>query len=380
MKKYLKADSVQLILSGNDFFETLGKLIDSAQHTIQIQTYIFEDDLTGKEVISKLTAAVKRGVQVYVLADAYGSKSLSRKFLKEVEQNGIHFRLFSPFFSTESIYMGRRLHHKIVVIDKKEALVGGINIADKYHGNTETPAWLDYAVLLNGDECRILDTICTQLYAKKRYRKRWLRKSEPDSFTGTIPVRFTINDWVTGRNEIHNSYLQAVYSAKKSVIFIASYFLPGYKFRNALKDARKRGIEVSVILAGKSDMPFLWYAEKYLYLFFIRNGIKIYEWQDSIMHAKALIADDDWTTVGSYNLNPVSHYWSIELNVEIKDRQFTQALLEQTSELIRNHCREVTMENESRFGFLSRIKSSILYYFFRFVFTLLISKKKIRKS
>ncbi|MBA3971920.1 MAG: cardiolipin synthase ClsB [Bacteroidetes bacterium] len=374
MSRYYPAESAKLVFSGNDYFDILENIINEAKETIHIQTYIFEKDETGRTVIASLQKAFSRGVQIFVLADAYGSKSLTKKDIEGINANGIHFRLFSPFFSSESIYMGRRLHHKIVVIDKKVALVGGINIADKYHGSRTETAWLDYAVLLKGSICEQLNTLCDDLYKKK---KRSATNPKLDNSNGQTLIRLTRNDWVKGKNEIHKNYLNAVKEANESLIFIASYFLPGYRFRKALKKARRRGVSITIILAGKSDMPFLFYAEKYLYPFFLQHGIKILEWRDSVMHAKAVIADHEWCTIGSYNLNPVSQYLSIELNVEIKDQHFSDVFRKHIREILDKSCAEITQEKHGRSSSVwSKIRNAIMYHFFKFIFLIFIPGKK----
>ncbi|MAO17955.1 MAG: phospholipase, partial [Muricauda sp.] len=125
---------VELVRSGEDYFLRLEKLIDKAEKEIHIQTYIFENDDTGNRIASCLKKAAQRKVKVYVLLDAYGSAALPNSFAQDLVQHGILLRFFSPLFSLNNFYIGRRMHHKIVVADEKMALIGGINIADKYHG------------------------------------------------------------------------------------------------------------------------------------------------------------------------------------------------------------------------------------------------------
>jgi cardiolipin synthase len=375
MNTYNYAKAAKLIFSGSDYFEKLDAVIENAKDCIHLQTYIFNLDETGIAVLNSLKKAAQRGVKIFVLADAYGSKAITRKDIRKINADGIHFRLFSPLFSSESIYPGRRLHHKIAVIDRHTALIGGINIADKYRGTSAEPAWLDYGVMIEGAICTQLHTICEEFYERKQQQD--IRKEITKTEGENIPVRFNQNDWIKGKNEIHKSYFQALRNSKTSIIFIASYFLPGYRFRKALTKAKKRGVDVCIVLAGKSDMPFLWYAEKYFYPFFLQNGIRIFEWKNSIMHAKAVIVDNDWVTIGSYNLNPVSHYLSIELNAEIKDRQFTAEFRKHITEIIDQACLEVTLkQNPYSLSWLARTRNSILYYFFKFIFLIFISKKR----
>lgn len=380
MNSYFPAKSVKLIFSGNDFFQTLERHIDSAQEVIHLQTYIFEEDATGQQVLEALISAAKRGVKIFLLLDAYGSKGISTQFINKIQKAAIQFRFFSPIFSGESIYVGRRLHHKIVVIDKVVAIVGGINIGDRYQGGKNVPAWLDYAVLVKGQGCEKLHDLCVAFFEKKRIKKI----SKVNVLFGnenTSPlVRFSRNDWIKGKNEIYKNVLRAFSHSEKTIVIISSYFLPGYIFRQAIKNARKRGVNVKVILAGKSDLPFLLYAEKHLYDFLIRNGVEIYEWSSSIMHGKAVMVDEKWVTIGSYNFNYLSRYWSIELNAEIKDVDFAAIFSEHTKQITINDCIKIDSHNRLHTsGLFSKIRNGLAYHFYRIIMKIFLPKKHREK-
>ena len=116
---------VKLVKGGAPFFDALKELIRNAEHTIHLQTYIFSNDVTGTSVAEDLMEAAKRGVSVYLMADGYASRALPKDFIKKLEDAGVHFRFFEPIFRSEHFYFGRRLHHKVVVIDNKYGLVSG---------------------------------------------------------------------------------------------------------------------------------------------------------------------------------------------------------------------------------------------------------------
>jgi cardiolipin synthase A/B len=373
MNKYCEAEDLHLIFSGDDFFEELGKLIDSSREVLHVQTYILEEDETGKRVVGKLKAASARGVSVYILVDAFGSKSLSWEFINQLKESGIRFRMFSPFFSTESVYLGRRLHHKIAVADRRLGIIGGINIADKYHGTKEEKAWLDYALLVKGEVCGYLHDLCENMYLRKNFRRE---KKIPFAPPGsTRVVRFRRNDWIKGKNEIHKSYREALVGAQTSIDIVCSYFLPGFAFRRLLKKARKRGVRINILLAGKSDLPWLKKAEKYLYGFFLRHDIHIYEWPTSVLHAKAVMVDREWLTIGSYNLNHLSHYRSIELNADTKDPGVISAFSAHLDTIIGRECLEVTRETIPT-GWWENVQISLSYYYYRTLMSLFIPKRK----
>jgi cardiolipin synthase A/B len=327
MDNYCGADSVELIAGGPDYFTCLEKLIDSAKEILHLHTYILDEDETGLMVIESLKKAVARGVKTFVLADGFGSSNLSKKKVEEMRKSGIHFRYFSPSyftsFKSENPFLGRRLHHKIAVADKKIALIAGINISNKYHGNTKDLPWLDYAVLIKGEICTYLDILCEKVFLKKTFRH--INGYSCPSKENNVLVRFRRNDWVRGRSEVYLSYLEALNDSKNNVIIAASYFHPDPSLRIKIKQACKRGVKVKLLLAGLNDVPFSKYGEQYIYASLLKHGVEIYEWPHSVLHCKAIVVDDEFVSIGSYNLNELSHYLCIELNTDIKSKKLNAA-------------------------------------------------------
>lgn len=342
-EEYHKAAEVRLVHSGNDYFETLENLIHSAKHSLHLQTYIFDEDETGRSIANSLKAAASRGVKIHMLLDGYGSKSLSRKFSKDLRSSGIRLRYFAPFFSSQNIYFGRRLHHKVIVADKNIALIGGINIADKYHGSATETAWLDYSILIKGSICQEVDNICLHTYGRKLIWKQKKAKKVPKQIQSDelISVRIRENDRLRRKNQISGSYLQAIQNAKKSIYITGSYFLPGTRLRKALIRAAKHGVEVHLIMAGVSDVPVFQSATRWLYDLLFRNGIKIYEWEKSVLHGKVAVVDGNWSTIGSFNLNHLSAYGSIELNVDVLNEQFSKSFQLHLKSVIETGCKQV---------------------------------------
>ncbi|MES1217809.1 MAG: phospholipase D-like domain-containing protein, partial [Bacteroidota bacterium] len=148
---YTSINRVSLIRGGKEYFDTLVRLINTAKESIHIQSYIFDDDTTGSMIADALKKACERKVEVYVLADGYASQVMSKSFIKDLKKAGIHFRFFEPFFKSTHFYFGRRMHHKISVFDARYALVGGVNIADRYNDLQGKPAWLDFAIYAEGE-------------------------------------------------------------------------------------------------------------------------------------------------------------------------------------------------------------------------------------
>lgn len=382
MKTYRKADDIKLVFSGSNYFDVLEKIIDDSHECVHLQTYIFSIDETGIRILDALKRAAKRQVAVYMLIDAYGSYPFPKEVVKDLLASGIKFRLFSPLFSSESIYFGRRLHHKIIVTDKKTALTGGINIANKYQGTGEE-AWLDYAVLSKGPVCEYLHWLCDAFYKKQRshHLKNWERNapSIKNQLNENL-IRYRRNDWIKRKNEIHKSYAEAIIAAENCITIVASYFLPGITFRKLLKQTAARGVDIKIILAGRSDISSLRLAERYLYDFFYKNNIRIYEWANSVMHGKAMVVDHQWATVGSYNLNFLSHYISIELNTDIRDAHFAKTFTSHLNDIMTNGCKaiEYKPENEKQDP-LQKLKTWLAYNFYRCLMMLMMVGRKYRK-
>lgn len=343
---------ISLLQSGEPYFSALFAHIRQALFEIHIQVYIFDEDETGKEVIRLLIEAARKGVKVYVVVDAFGTDNLSEHTIHQMESEGIGFRKFSPLFTSSGFHVGRRLHHKIALFDCKTALVGGINIANKYHGTAEQQPWLDFAIEVNGPVVAELHEICLDIWQKKYEPPQ----HQPSVAQGGLYARTLQNDWLRRKVEISRTYRQAIRKADKELILVASYFLPGTRIRRLIKRAQKRGVNVTVLLGGVSDVPSVKRASNYLYGWLLRNQIRIYEWKPSVLHGKLAITDEKWMTIGSYNINFLSDYGSVELNIEIADEGFAKQTKALITRLMQSGCEEITVEKyqkrKSIFGML----------------------------
>jgi cardiolipin synthase len=335
-----RAEEIELVYGGNDYFTRLLNLIRNAHSEIHFQTYIFEHDSTGIEIVEALIDAAARGVKVYLLLDAYGSGKLSKALIAKLNQNGVQLRFFSSFFSFNNIYLGRRMHHKVVVADGSAALIGGINIANKYRGSATQTAWLDYAVQIHHNViARQLQRLCRVIYFKKHKANR--KRKSSFHHVGDGLIRILENDWLFRKNQISQAYITAIQNAKREIIIVGSYYLPGHKFTSVLKQAARRGVQIKLILAGVSDLPIVKRATQYLYDSLLHQKIELYEWDKSVLHGKVALVDDEWATVGSFNLNHLSSYGSIEMNVEIKSTHFSEVLKNELTNVI-SKCEKIT--------------------------------------
>lgn len=346
---FAELNKVKLIRGGKAYFDQVLLLINQATESIHLQTYIFSDDETGRLVADALKTAAKRNVKVYLLTDGYASQELPAVFIEQLKAAGIHFRFFEPVFKSRNYYFGRRLHHKVFVTDSRFAIVGGLNIADRYNDLPEMPAWLDFALYAEGEIAKELCVLCWKTwngYPKKMGITPCEKKQLLFDFANEEKslIRMRRNDWVRRKNEISATYIEMFTNARSHITILCSYFLPGKLIRGLLKKAAKRGVKIKVITAGPSDVMISKHAERWLYDWLLRNNIELYEYQPTVLHAKVAVCDDELLTIGSYNINNISAYASIELNLDVRNTAIA-AEMEHTLELIiQNDCVAITKE------------------------------------
>ena len=346
---YSALNKVQLIRGGKEYFDLLVHLINEATESIHLQTYIYANDETGARIATALKAAAKRKVQVYLLADGYASQTLSQKFITELLEAGVNFRFFEPLLKSKNFYFGRRMHHKIFVADAKFAVVGGINIANRYNEMPGNPSWLDFALYSEGEIAKELCVLCWKTWNSfpVKMRKTSCEKMHPlFKFTGeeTSRIRMRRNDWVRRKNEISATYIEMFRNAQSHITILCSYFLPGKIIRKLLRNAAKRGVTIKVIVTDRSDIMLAKHAERWLYDWLLRNNIELFEYQPAVLHAKIAVCDSKWLTIGSYNINNLSAYASIELNLDVNNANFASGVEQTLTTIIQNECVAINKE------------------------------------
>ena len=372
---YSNYNQVELVRGGHDYFDKLFQMVEQAKFSIHLQIYIFEDDETGVSVADALKKAAKRGVQVYLLLDGYASQHLPDEFIAELKMNGIQFRWFEPVFRSRYFYFGRRMHHKILVTDALYSLVGGVNISNRYNDMPGQKAWLDWALYCKGEVSAELYNLCVDVWNKSGWGKKkdQLLKTEASihSHGEECLVRVRRNDWVRRKNQISRSYLEMFRKAESHITIMSSYFLPGRAFRRNMAFAAKRGVKIKVIAAGTSDISLAKHAERYLYRRMLKMNIELYEYQPNVLHGKLSTYDSKFVTVGSYNVNNLSAYASIELNLDVQNKAFALKVEETLAEIMERDCIRITeKEFEKHNTILKRIWQRICYEIIRFLFFL----------
>lgn len=383
---YTDHNRATLVSGGGAYFDRLETLIDSATTSLQLQTYIYEEDESGLRIATALKRAAQRGVKTYMLLDGYASQGLSGKFIRELKDAGIHFDFFEPLFRSKNFYFGRRLHYKVVVADARCCLVGGRNIGNRYNDMPGIPAWLDWAVYAEGEVAAGLHNVCVKQWNNhcEAGEQQALITTSPYIPDNECQIRIRINDWVNRKTEVLQSYMQMFGTAGNEIIVMTSYFWPGRKLVRKMAKAAARGVKVKMVLAAVSDIALAKYAERYMYRWLFRKNIEIYEYDKQVLHGKIAVCDSRWATIGSYNVSNISAYASVELNLDIMNPAFAADTHDQLTAIIKNDCELVTKDKYAqRYGFVSRIfqqAAFILLNIIFFVFTFYFRRAKKKKA
>ena len=282
------AQDVTLLDGGVEAFPRMILAIEQARESVQLEMYLFRFDATGRRFVAALSAAAARGVAVRVSLDGWGSSQDAREIKAKLVAAGCAVRIHAWrwWFLRRAL---ARNHRKLLLVDERVAFVGGINVGDEYGVDGGSVGWADLAAEIRG-------SACTRLARELRRE----RVQEPQGAT-RIHLANRGGGW-----RLRRRYLEAFRGARTSIQLAQGYFLPNRQMLGALVDAARRGVEVAVLLPAHSDVPFARLAMRYVYAPLLAGGVRIWEWNRSVLHAKAAVIDGRKLLVGSFNLEPFS--------------------------------------------------------------------------
>ena len=310
-------DAVIWLPNGTVAYRRMIALIDAAHTSIRCETYIWSDDAVGTRFRTALTSAAGRGVQVRVLVDGAGSSALPDGYWQTLQAAGGTVHVFNPLTFR---HFSLRNHRKLLLVDDAVAITGGFNIAVDYDGDGIASGWRDFGLELSDPAAlRQLATSFDSLFADHLIR-HWLRRHlhqrplrRPLFYQLPGPVLFS------GPRVVQNQFSRRLLTTLRDarhVRIASAYFVPGFRLRRALRVVALRGGRVELLLAGKSDVPLAQYAARSLYGPFLKAGVRIWEYQPQILHAKLALLDDS-VFVGSANLDARSLAINYELTVHV---------------------------------------------------------------
>ena len=329
-----KGNKVTLLADGKAAYAAMFKAIQNAKDHINLETFIIEDDEVGRKFAELLLQKQAEGVQVNLIYDSVGSFSTPTAFFQRLRDGGIHvveFNPANPFKAHEHWFLAHPDHRKILIIDGKVALTGGINISAVYssrlsgRGETEGAPlpWRDTDVQIEGPAVAEFQKLFLDTWQKQQGPELPDRNYYPDlKEEGNALVRVVGSTPGQTNRITFIVYVSAITFAEHSVHLTNAYFIPDDQMLDAFTDAARRGVDVKILLPSTSDSSLALYAARYNYSELLKSGVKVFERRNALLHAKTAVIDGVWSTVGSTNMD----FWSLlsddEVNAVILSREF----------------------------------------------------------
>ncbi len=318
-----RGNTTRLLIDGEETFGAIFQAIDSATDYVVVQFFIVHDDNLGRQLKDKLLAAKRRGARCWLLYDSVGSRGIPESFLQELLSGGVAVQ---SFITNRQIgrhfQMNFRNHRKLVIVDGRIAFLGGLNAGDEYMGLGPLGAWRDTHIQIEGPAVQ-----AAQLSFLEDWRYTTGRVPE-------LPVEprvagdKAVMPFASGPAEPWNItpavYCEIIHDVRKRLWIASPYFVPDPALRTAIAHAALRGVDVRIILPQKADHILPWLSSFTFYPSMRQAGVKIYRYQPGFMHQKVLLADDDFSIVGSVNLDYRSFLLNFELAAAVRDEGFAR--------------------------------------------------------
>lgn len=319
-----------LTIDAADYFQHLIKDINQARKTIECEAYILEDDDIGTAVLNALSEASERGVKVRLMIDGFGSSPWINFAIQKLQKHNGEVRIYHPMpwhfwqwglainreaFLKKLTYLftviNRRNHRKICIIDRYVHWLGSFNLT-KVHLNKKMGGgnWRDTAVRIETENTEALQAF-NKIWSRKHFSSRRLEHNFPNFFR--------INDSRRKRRRLYRDLLSHITRADKRIWITTPYFVPEPRFLKRLKRTAQRGTDVCILLPSVSDVFFMPWVSSLLYVELLNAGIKVYEYNAGILHAKTLMADN-WVTIGSSNMNSRSIFHDLEIDYVLQNK------------------------------------------------------------
>jgi len=320
---------VELLRDGVEAYPRMLAAIESAREQCLLEMYWFDSDHAGRRFADALAAAARRGVEVAVIYDDIGSIGADQRMFDELAEAGAQVRVFNPVAPWRRRFRLDRLtlrdHRKILVVDGEIGFTGGCNLAAAWLPIDDGGrGWRDDAVRVEGPAVRgLTSSVLRTWHALGGPPLRRIRRSVPPSGTsGGQAVRVLAESYFRARREISRAYVRELYNAKERAWIRNAYFIPDRSVRRALGRAARRGVDVRVLMPGEIDVELVRHASRSTWGYLLRHGVRLFEYQAGVLHAKSAVIDGSWSTIGTFNLDYLSLRSNLEINVSVRDPGF----------------------------------------------------------
>ncbi|SCY41992.1 cardiolipin synthase [Nitrosospira sp. Nsp13] len=334
----MTGNKVTLLLDGPATYKSMFSAIQGAKNHINMETYSIEDDEIGHRFAAALMERQKKGVQVNFIYDSVGSGDTPKEFFKSMMDSGINvleFNPINPLMLRKKWEVGRD-HRKLLVVDGQIAFVGGVNISSVYSSGsftrskprtTDTPPWRDTHLRIEGPVVSDFQKLFLATWAKQQGEPLVSKSFFPQiGSRGNEVVRAIGSSPDESYSSIYATLLSAINSAETYAYITTAYFVPDPQLLAVLKAAAQRNVDVRLMLPDKTDSNLVYYASHSYYDELLSAGVKIYEREDALLHAKTALIDGVWSTIGSTNLDWLSFQHNQEINAVILGQDFGEQM------------------------------------------------------
>ncbi len=333
-ESFVAGNRVTLLRDGAEAFPAMLAVIEGAERQVFVESYCIGGNI-GQRFVDALVAARRRDVEVAVLYDSVGSLDADESLFTRLREAGAHVLEFEPLLPWRARFHAGRIsmrdHRKLLVVDDAVGFTGGINLADAWAPVEQGgEGWRDDWVELVGPAVAGLAEAFRALWHTEGgpplLPAQSLAPSDAASTAASQEVRVLSQAHGRGHIDITRAYLTHIWHAKQRVWLRNSYFVPEHRVARALRKAALRGVDVRVIVPGRIDLPFMGFASRGSWAPLLRAGVRIFEWQGNVLHAKSAVIDGDWSTIGTFNLDHRSIFSNLEINLAVRDEPFGRAM------------------------------------------------------
>lgn len=366
MIRPVEGNRIALLTTGDEYFPALEAAIDAAREEVHLESYIFENDPTGRRIAECLARAARRGVAVRLLVDGFGTSNLVQPLRDILEPAKVAILVFRPEIAKGRFRRNRlrRMHRKLAVVDRRIGFCGGINILDDRDGKGEGAPRFDFAVQVEGPIVVDMHAAARRLWKLVEWTRAGRRVGPRMDFCPPSPpyadgmrAAFLVRDNLGNRRTIEDAYLEAIEAARREILIANAYFLPGRRLRRELRAAAQRGVKVRLLLQGKREYFWVHYAIRALHGRLLAAGMEVHDYTATWLHAKVAVIDGHWATVGSSNIDPLSLLMAREANVVVDDEHFASELQAKLEAAMAQDAEPIVIESLARRPWFDRLLS-----------------------
>ena len=322
-------NSFTVLTNGDQIFPPMLEAVNGARRRISFETYIYNEGVVGRQFTEAFIAAAKRGVTVQLVVDAMGSSKVPKEWVENLKAAGVKMGEFGQpkWYSLEEL--NYRTHRKILVVDGGIGFTGGVGLDDQWLGRAQDKDhWRDTMVRIEGPVVRLMEGAFNENFVETLGPVTPVVDPPPQVPAEPLDTAFVLRSSPSGgANDLKRLYLLSIAAARRTLDISTPYFLTDESSDWALAEARKRGVRVRILVEGDlTDAMPVKYASRYAYQRLMEEGIELYEYQPTMMHAKAIMIDGTWSMFGSANFDNRSLELNDEMNVAVSDRSLTARL------------------------------------------------------